>query len=56
MSWSSERHDLGDALDDMGVCSYGRMDRNPEVVNGISLTKIETIKTRLNTAGNTGIA
>lgn len=55
--WSSEGQDLGDALDDMAVCSnmHGRMDRNPEVVNSICLTKIETIKSRLNTAANTGI-
>jgi hypothetical protein len=54
--WSSEEQDLGDALTDMGVCSnmHARMDGNPEVgPDGRRLTKIETIKSRLNTPTST---
>ena len=49
--WSSEENDLGDALADMGVCSamHARMDRVPELrPDGEFLTKIETVKSRLN--------
>jgi hypothetical protein len=44
--WSSEEHGLGDTLADMGVCStmHGRIDRNPEELSGMKLTKIETIQ------------
>ena len=55
--WSSEEHDLGDALADMGICSdmHARMDRNPEITSdGRRLTKIETIKSRLKISEGTG--
>ena len=55
--WSSEEQDLGDALADMGICSYmhGRMDRNPKITSdGRRLTKIETIKSRLKISAGAG--
>ena len=55
--WSSEEQDLGDALADMGICSYmhGRMDRHPKITSdGRRLTKIETIKSRLKISAGAG--
>ena len=49
--WSSEENDLGDALADMGECSavHASMDRVPKLgPDGELLTKIETVKSRLN--------
>ena len=49
--WSSEEMDLRDALEDMVVCTemHERMDVNPEIGPlGVPMTKIETVKARLN--------
>ena len=54
--WSSEEGDLGPALENMVVCSemHTRTDRRQEIgQDGKTLTKIQTVMQRLNTARNT---
>ena len=54
--WSSEERDLGPALENMEVCSemHARMDRRQEIgQDGKTLTKIQTVMQRMNTARNT---
>ena len=49
--WRSEEQDLGEALRDKDVCAamHTRKDRNPMIgTDGRELTKIETVKARLN--------
>ena len=55
--WSSDENQLGEALADMVVCSnmHAGMDKNPKIgPDGKPMTKIETVRARLNMPSSSG--